>query len=235
MKKLFLIFLIFGITQTVWAQNLNIFSLGGGAFFGNDSGGGIEGRISIPGQSVIFSVPLKYNGGGAFVFFDVKYLKADIGLYFGGGACELITGMPYNQSQEIGDFSFTSLNLGLSGKYPFTVSPKIIIFPLLGFDYKSILNAVIDDEKVVKPEDWSQFWFKFGGGLDYQFNKKWFLRFDILYGFRLASRAEKDLIETINEYFDFFASQIDDISPKLSIDTIPGKGLTAKISVGYRF
>ncbi|MDR1468699.1 MAG: hypothetical protein LBT00_05340 [Spirochaetaceae bacterium] len=84
-----------------------------------------------------------------------------------------------------------------------------------GEEYKGL-----DDKG--EPGDLSALWFKFGGGLDYSFTEKIYLRFEALYGLRLANKSEKDAKD---QYQDYGADA----------DTLLGHGLTVKLGVGYKF
>ena len=163
------------IASTVWSQDL---SFGNGIFIGNDFGGGFKNEIFAGRQfnnqivlkeDVIAGMPMYYFGGGGFVFFDATYTVASFGFFVGGGKWEG-TEMTYEHNVDYGhsikstpktmDFSFTGLNLGLLGKYPFNISEKLKIFPLLGFDYLIAFLVTFESEKYDEPELWNQFWYK---------------------------------------------------------------------------
>jgi hypothetical protein len=123
------------------------------------------------------------------------------------------------------DTSFMGLDIGVLGKYPFAVSEKLSVFPLLGITYRVMLSAKMDGEDYEGfgpdgdggPGDFSALWFKFGGGLDYSFTEKVYLRGSLLYGIRLANKMENDMKD------DWDA------------DPLLGHGLEVKIAVGYKF
>jgi hypothetical protein len=58
-----------------------------------------------------------YAGGGGFVFFDATFAEVSLGFLGGGGEWDAgdIGGTK-------GDISFTGLDIGLLGKYPFAIS-----------------------------------------------------------------------------------------------------------------
>ncbi|MDR1868659.1 MAG: hypothetical protein LBQ82_01590 [Treponema sp.] len=83
----------------------------------------------------------------------------------------------------------------------------------------SIISGSIPDSK---SGDFSALWFKFGAGADYSFNDKIYLRVEALYGFRLANKFEKDMVDAMNSY-------------NIEADSRLGHGLSVKAAVGYRF
>jgi hypothetical protein len=236
MKKLLFVLMVLGmVATTTWAQNGTGFSLGGGAFIGTDFGGGFENQILLGPQSVTVSLPMPYFGGGGYVFFDAMYIEASVGLLFGGGKWEMKAGSPLNITEDVGDFKFTSINLGLLGKYPVTLSPKVKLFPLVGFDYQIVASASLDSEDANDPDDWNQFWFKLGGGFDYSINNSLFFRIEALYGLRFASKGEENYADGMKAaYQDLFYQQYG-IIPGVTSDTLLGHGLTARIAIGYKF
>lgn len=204
----------------VFAQGLSL-SAGVGGLIGGDFGGGAEGTIS--GFSMKYETP--YFGGGAFAFFDATYAELSLAFMGGGGKSKFT--MTGTDSEET-DLSIANFNIGLLGKYPFAINDKLSLFPLLGIDYQICLSLKTDGEDYEGldgdggPGDFSALWFKFGGGLDFAFTEKIYLRFEALYGIRLENQAEKDLKDS------FEAMDLD-------AKALLGHGLTAKLAVVYKF
>jgi hypothetical protein len=127
-----------------------------------------------------------------------------------------------------------NLNISLLGKYPFWITPKFSVFPLLGIDYLLALS-IEDKERSYKSNltnsqggpllasDFNSLSLKLGIGLDYLFTERIFLRFEGLGGLRLANKFERDWVDVLNK------------DPRTSANTIPGLALTAKLAVGFRF
>jgi hypothetical protein len=227
MKKLLFVLMVFGmLSTTTWAQNGNVFGLGGGAFIGSGFGGGFEKTILRGTQDVKVSLPMPYSGGGGYVFFDAVYIETSVELLFGSGKWEMKAGSPLNMTEDVGDFKFTSINFGLLGKNPFTISPKVKFFPLFGFDYRIVVSASLEGEDVDDPDDWNQFWFKFGVGFDYSINNNIFFRMEALYGLRLPSKGEDDYVDGVQYSLGITGYRSDASS---------GHGLTARIAIGYKF
>ena len=229
MKRFLLCVIFGGIVTIVWGQDL---SFGNGIFIGNDFGGGFETKINRTND--IVSMPMHYFGGGGFVFFDATYTVTSFGFFVGGGK-EEGTGVEYSQiKSKTMDFSFSSLNLGLLGKYPFKISEKLKIFPLLGFDYQIAFLVTFDSEKYDEPKLWNQFWFKLGGGLDCELSKRLYFRIEVLYGIRIATNGEKLFSKKygIMQMQDYNSGD----QPNYDVDgkTLLGHGLTVRIAIGYK-
>lgn len=92
--------------------------------------------------------------------------------------------------------SFTTLNFSLLGKYPF-IFRKFSIFPLLGIDYKLFLSSKIEVNYLGytfdNASDLNTLWFNLGAGGDFSLAEKFYIRGELLYGFRLPNKLEKDL------------------------------------------
>jgi hypothetical protein len=229
MKKIFGVVMVIGLASAAWAQG---YSVGGGIMFGSDFGGGVEHKLTILGQSIKGSWPMPHTGGGAFAFFDMTYLEADVGFFFGSGKWELRVGSPFNTSFKVGDWSFTSFNIGVFAKYPFDVSGKVKLFPLLGAEYLAVVETRLDDEETSDRGDFSQLWFKAGGGIDYDINTSLYFRAEVLYGLRLATKLEKDGVE---EMKTIWRSAFAPVSIQVTEGkTLLGHGLTVKLAVGFR-
>lgn len=228
MKQIFLFLLFIAIASIIWGENKLEPSggVGVGVFFANDFGGGIENKINIDGTAITNRMPMNTFRGGIFAYGDFVYVEILCGFFYGGGTWEIQLSSPINQSQKIGDFSFLGVDFGLFGKYPFIISPKIGLFPLLGFDFQTVLFAKLDtinfDDNLT---DWWQFWFKIGGGLDYKINKTLTLRFEVLYGMRPSSNVENDLANGTQAMANGIFQNSDG-------NTLIGHGLTIRIAVG---
>jgi hypothetical protein len=169
-------------------------SLGLGGYFTSDFGGGFEAS----GQGWKETEQNPYAGGGGFVFFDVYYAELSVGFFGGGGTST----WEYIKKGEA-EISYTGLDLNLLFKYPIG-NNKVSGFPLVGIGYRIMLSSKDKDgdpiynvyeEADVPPGDLSALWFKFGGGLDFGFTTKIFLRGEILYGIRLPNKYENSILD----------------------------------------
>ncbi|MDR0638648.1 MAG: porin family protein [Spirochaetaceae bacterium] len=195
-------------------------SAGAGGYFTSDFGGGAE--ASMGGQTMSRKTP--YFGGGGLAFLDATYAELSLGFFGGGGTFKTDMGGSSSES----DTSITGFDIGLLGKYPFAVSEKLSVFPLLGISYRIMLSVKDEDGNQYQnsdgddaPGDFSALWIRFGGGLDFSFTDHVYLRGGLLYGLRLANKFENDMVDEIPSAAD----------PK----TLLGHGLEVKIAVGYRF
>jgi hypothetical protein len=253
-KRLFMVLLITVLAAgAAFATPEFKLSAGAGGFFANDFSGGIDATANvnlffINIMSIDTKVETPYYGGGGYVFFDATYAEISIG-YFTGKvtpkASVKTNGM--DMSDQIDDivskyYKVSSLNFGLLGKYPIAINDKFSFFPLLGAEYQQALSVKDKDGHEWKnsnnkkaPGDWSSLWFKGGFGMDISFSKLIFLRMDVLYGLRLPTKAEKDIIDEfkkeIKEQMADQPSVTVDVDPK----TLQGHGLTAKLAIGFRF
>jgi len=187
-------------------------SIGAGGLVGGDFGGGYE--YSVKDNKYIFE---SWSDG---------HWKNP---YFGGGGTIEDFTMGYGMGKI--DFSITTLNIGLLLKYPFEIREKLSLFPLLGFDYAIALSVKMNgyklndypDEFDDKSGDYSAFWFKLGGGLDFSFTDKLFLRGEVLYGIRLINDSESRNVSKLKNDDDY-----------RNVKALLGHGLTAKIALGFK-
>jgi hypothetical protein len=222
MKKRIFLGLVFAAVAAggVFALPEFRLSAGAGGYFTSDFGGGFE--ASMGGKTMSSKTP--YAGGGGFAFFDATYAELSLGFWGGGGTVKSEMGGLSSES----DMSYMGLDIGLLGKYPFTINEKLLVFPLLGITYRVMLSAKDEDGDQYKnsdgddaPGDFSALWFRLGAGLDFSFTDHVYLRGGLLYGLRLANTVENDRVDLMPSAAD----------PK----TLLGHGLEVKIAVGYRF
>jgi len=166
----------------------------GGAFaqFSLSAGGGgnfIANFDSVTEDGGKFSITTA--GGGFFAFFDATYVELDGGIVFGA--------TQYRMSWE--GFSDTGsgpkviyVTFGAFGKYPINLTDSITLFPMLGLQYDLGYRAVQDGVRQDATDFLNRFWVKFGGGADFFFTERLFLRPTFLYGINFGTvdlNAEK--------------------------------------------
>ena len=246
MKKVFvsvLVGLALGAVSSVSAIDM---SAGGGAFFASDFGGGVEAKISYQGRFIERTMKTPYSGGGINAFLDVTYAEISVGYLFAGGKWESegktnIPGDPGYKSSL--DASFSAIQLGLLGKYPIALSDEMTVFPAAGIHYQSCISGAYKspggseeikwDGKNGRPKaaDYSAVIFNFGGGLDFALAENMFIRSELLYGIRLASKAEDDMVKELKPDADDAKRRGYDVTgPNARL----GHGLTIKAGVGLR-
>jgi hypothetical protein len=129
------------------------------------------------------------------------------------------------------------------GKYPIKLNEKFTFYPLLGAEYQISLlerrqrfgGTAYDRTDVVREADsngnafklsaWNAFLINLGAGVDYYFTPSLFLKTEFLYGFRLMTEYEQEMLETAK-------NMINNDNPTIAGLT---SGPTLKIAVGWKF
>jgi len=200
-------------------------SAGAGGYITSDFGGGAEALKDGYADYQIFT---PYFGGGIFAFMDATFAELSIG--FWGGSSIPGSGSFYLEGNNAGYSrsysSYMGLDIGLLGKYPFVITDKISVFPLLGIGYRLILSLEPknenDNNTFGAAADSSALWIRLGGGLDYSFTDMIYLRGGLLYGLRFPSKFENDWIDK-------------NVPAALDGRTLLGHGLEIKVAVGFKF
>ena len=186
-------------------------SFGVGASFVSDFGGGVSGRVSEANGSVAGRLGNEvywhgyYAGLGHSIFLDARFAQLSFG-YFSSGIAGSRSRPGYaTASGHTGHPHTAGIEIGLLGKFPVELSPRITVFPLGGVAYRIILaggntvaqsiNPIGQDHGLdANPLRASALWFRLGGGMDISFNERTFLRTSLTYGVRLRNRWENDVI-----------------------------------------
>ncbi|GMO66046.1 MAG: hypothetical protein Ta2A_14010 [Treponemataceae bacterium] len=173
------------------------------------------------------------GSGGIFAFFDATYVEASAALLI--SAVTQSVGIPnlpiHNLAPVEYHYTITQLQFSVLGKYPFTVAPKMTVFPLLGATYQVALSDY--EDKLYKNfqvpaekgydmpnlgEYWNAFWVKLGVGYDLEITEQLFLRGKLVYGLKLPNAYELRM----SKYW------------KASIAGMVN-GPTLDVSIGYKF
>ena len=234
------------ICTNLWARDINI-STGAGGLAGvlltryNLKADGIKGGNQIKvdaGQDMN-----QFNYGG-MVFIDATY--AEFSVYIQNGINNWkqvldIDGVD-NSKPSTGDGWESMMGFSLLGKYPFRLSPRFTVYPLLGMDYQASLiqertqpdGWVYDrsdglrekdkDGHAYKLSDWNSLFVDIGGGADFAISGNIFIRGEFIYSFRLMTSYETKNLE-------FMKTMTGDNNPKLGGLT---SGPTIRLSAGYR-
>jgi hypothetical protein len=245
MKKVFagvIVGLALGAVSAVSALDM---SVGGGASFTGNFGGGFS-TPEVKYQNIVLIKELEtkmpWMGGVVSGFFDLTYAEISIGITGGSGTLSqeipilnLTTGQVSYVPNDA-SFGVVAFDISLLGKYPIALSDAVSLAPLVGIDYQSWLAGGvaiqnIDGSVIEEPGDNSRLWVKFGLGLDYNLNEKVFLRIPVLYGIGLANKVEEDAGKVFEQSLeplkvlgvDFGDSKV-----------LPSNGLTLGVSVGFR-
>ena len=183
-------------------------SFGVGASFVSDFGGGVSGRVSEAGISVPHFLGNEvywhgyYAGLGSSIFLDARFVQFSFG-YFSSGIAGSRSRTEFSTAtRHTGHPHTAGIEIGLLGKFPVELSPRVTVFPLGGVAYRIILaggNTVaqsIGQEHGLDadPLRASALWFRLGGGMNFSLNERTFLRTSLTYGVRLRNRWENDVI-----------------------------------------
>lgn len=137
-------------------------------------------------------------GGGINLFLDVKYAEVNLNLLFA------------NEKGENDDkgMDTTNLLIGVVGKYPFALNPKLALFPFVGIDYRIALGGKMEGT------DWSDIpgapdigdYFNalsvlFGVGVDYDITKALYIRGELGFGITFNTKNEEDNKDYIESNF----------------------------------
>ena len=243
-KKFFpAVIFLFLAAPGVFAQNFSMSAGAGGLL------GGLFTRYNLDasGNSMTINAKQQMNqfNWGFFAFFDATYGIFSVSFQNGINEWSQPLSISGNVNPMNGKGWESMLGLSLLGKYPFSLNERFTIFPLLGLEYQISLRQYRTDEdgrrykrndgvdqnemdkngKALALEDWNSLFINLGGGLDFSLPRNFFLRGELLYGFRLMTPYEvKNL--------DLMKALSGDSSPKLSGLT---SGPSLRLSVGCRF
>ena len=207
------------VTFTMPSLNIT-WSVGAGAYFISDFGGGVRGRV----DDVNISVEMPHFGGGGFIFLDATFVKASLGFFWTGGNTTtgfLGAGGNITGIGDGGNVTIRGLDFGLFLKYPFVINEQFTVFPLLGINYRAVFTFSIGEQSLNRcARDLSALWLKAGGGMDFPLTGRLFLRGQALYGIRFRNTLERTIVNQT--------------PPEGHVNARFGHGLTLKLSVGIR-
>ena len=127
---------------------------------------------------------------GFKAFFDAQYAQVQLGVNSRVGKTKTV--VKYDREKQdayFGDVKFdvTYFNIGLFGKYPFTVGPAKI-YPMLGFDFDLTASAKFEGfgfELELKKEKLNAYWFDAGVGADIFVTKNLYIKPQLLLGLQM--------------------------------------------------
>ena len=248
MKKLiFTIFLFFTGLIAIFAGDFSLSAGVGGHI------GGFFTRYTLSADGIVQDTRIKVDSTqevnqlnyGFFAFFDATYGVFSVFYQNGSNTYKETANVSVldNNVNQDGQGWDSALGFSFLGKYPFSLNERLTVFPLLGIDYQISLKQrrtqadgwVYDrtdglrekdkDNNAYKLEDWNSFWINLGGGLDFMLTGNFFLRGELLYGFRLMTSYE-------TKNLDMMKALANDPNPKLGGLT---SGPSIRIGVGYKF
>jgi len=177
-KSLLVLVLVATIVGGAYAMPEFKFGMGLGGYLMGEMGGGVE--ASWGNQS--YSIEYNNFGGGGFAFLDLTFVELSLG-YFKTAVFNIRENLNGQLTGNSMDLNATGLDVGIFIKYPFGINKKLLLFPLLGANYRHMLSVKDEDgRKVDGIGDFSSIWFKLGGGLDFSFTNNLFLRGNLYMG-----------------------------------------------------
>jgi hypothetical protein len=226
-------------------------SAGGGALVGGHFTRytlNAEGNIVVP-VDVVSTQSMNRVSYGGYVFVDAAW--AELSLAFQGGyntweeryTAKLKDGMVVADQPSKGTGMEGMLGITLLGKYPFTLTERLSIFPLAGLEYQITLWQFRDPEigplysrtnpiwernadgTAYSLSAWNSLFVDIGAGLDLELNARLFLRTELLYGFRLQTPYEVDALKKVK-------TMANAPNPKLGGLS---SGPTLRVALGWRF
>jgi outer membrane protein W len=229
MKKIGVLVLVAALTgAAAFAQPDFSLSAGVGGFLFGHLTGGVE--VSGDDQTTTVNSSMLNMTVGGYAFFDATYAELSLGFGGGTGFIDFQGGSDY-----VGFwYNTTALHIELLGKYPFQLSPKFTLFPMLGVGYHIVTSREFDTEesssggegsfKDKENSDFNALSIKLGVGFDIPFTDKIFLRFATVFGYQLPSKYDNDSIDEYNKMSGYSAS----LTPGFNWDMI-------RLAVGFRF
>lgn len=206
---------------------------------GTESGGEIQSAQTMD----------RFDYGG-FLFFDANY--GELAVLVQGGSSGYGETMEAKAGDSWGTVSSgtgagAEMSLGFSflGKYPVQIAEKMRLFPLLGLEYRVALREWRQPEGGITydrtegrlPEDrdkdgnsyslaaWNSLRIAIGAGLDYALTGPWYVRGELLFGFRLPTGYENGVLEMTKRQFG---------APDPKLTGLTG-GPAVKVALGYHF
>jgi hypothetical protein len=216
MKKSLVVFALACLSMLAFAQSLPL-SVGAGI---NWSPIFISDKLSNGSQWLKDVYDTSAFGGAVFV--DAKYIQASIGI---AATSKSVTdnytdstGASSSNSISNGNVN-TSLSIVALGKYPFELS-GFSIFPLAGLEYDLNLSYKDSNGNDLKSgldsdhkANLNAFFIKAGVGADFPVAEKFFVRPELLVGYKFHSKLESDVIDNnktlgIDESYTFIKVDI---------------------------
>jgi len=196
MKKLLVAFALLALAFTAFGQIQ--LSAGAGASFGP-----MWASVKQDYGTTWDKTTTSQSGIIARAFVDARYVEADIGFMtnFKSATVKLSDSDGNSLSLSGDSYIGTWLTISAYGKYPFKVG-SFLIFPLVGVEYDLNLSykdpdgndaksSLTDDQKA----SLNQFWLKAGVGADFNVSDSLYIRPELLLGYKLNSKLQKDNID----------------------------------------
>ena len=184
MKKVILLAVCVSIASAAFGADFTM-SFGGGVFYGmiNDIKGGNIAASAIESNG---------DGFGAFFFFDATYVEVTLAYSYSRQKVETAR-LGFWNSDEL---NLHAIDISVLGKYPFQLSERWRLFPLLGISYLSFVAWKEGKMEglafnVEAPGEANRLGFLGGIGADFLFSNGLFIRGEFLWGIWLTNQYER--------------------------------------------
>ena len=136
-------------------------------------------------------------------FFDMSYFQLAAGYRMFNSAHQKTTVKGAGAGTNEADYKQSAgfISLAGYGKYPFKLG-AITLFPMIGVEYDLAIAATDlngNDLTGSEKTDTNEFWFKGGVGADFSITPRLYLRPELIVGYKLLSRPEKDAISSLKD------------------------------------
>ncbi|MGD0728098.1 MAG: hypothetical protein ABSB63_21435 [Spirochaetia bacterium] len=170
--------------------------------FAFDIGAGLSGSyymsslkaqvIGIPTEGLITGVPFNF-----MAFVDAGYLQFNVGYRMVDGyhAKAIVNGTV--QSEMDVDAKLSYVSIAGYGKFPIELGP-IVLFPMVGIEYDLAVAGTSAGTKLTSQDlkDATEFWIKAGVGADIPITPQFYLRPELMLGYKLLSGPENDEVSS---------------------------------------
>jgi len=246
MKKMICVVAVFlTVAAAAFGEGFSL-SVGAGSILGGTfTRYTLSAEGNIAGEVVRVSADQQMNqfNYGFFAFFDATF--GTLSIFFQNGVNNFRE--PLYADGRGGDQSGQGwesvLGISLMGRWPFRLSQRLSVFPMLGMDYHISLrqertqadgwrydrtDGEVEHDRygnAFNLSDFNSFWIKLGGGMDFTVSGNFFVRGELLYGFRLKTSHERKSLALL-QY------ELNAPSPRLGGLT---SGPSVRLSAGWRF
>jgi hypothetical protein len=188
MKRLLLVLALVCLTTAAFA-----FDIGAGVS-GSYYMSSLKGQSSgIPTEVLITGIPFNF-----MAFVDAGYLQFNAGYRMVDGyhMKGIVNGSVVAEADQDAKLSYVSL--AGYGKFPIELGP-IVLFPMVGIEYNLAVAGTVAGTKLSSSDlkDLNEFWIKAGVGADIPVSPQFYIRPELMVGYKLLSKPENDEVASV--------------------------------------
>ena len=204
MKRLLLVLAMVCLATGAFATDVS-FGIGASAsYYSSDF---TESFAGLTGDSAITKIPFNF-----IAYADMTYLQVAVGYRMFRGAHEKDTNPISGVSEtDFNRFSASYVSFAAYGKFPLQLG-SVIFFPMIGVEYDMVIAGTYNDGTAWTSQtksDQSEFWIKGGIGLDVPVSPQLYVRPELILGYKLLNKPEKDLIDSEKSLGAYDVSYLD--------------------------